>query len=1205
MNIFINNDSRDTTDKNVSVKIDSLNSNTTHIVFDGDIVLLKGDNISSFSSGEFLKRLSSANILNFSMLLSDDFGEKFISCIEIYKQMEPLKGGVSSVTAAPIEYHIKPESQALVSSSAIGASIYCNGNSAVIKDIKNVSGENVYVMDSNLVVLASDMYYIGFTIELSDRIYDVIKYIDKDDIGFVYPDADLDVSMYWDNIKSFYPDNIPDEDKKIIESIWKGATQNWGNLMQRLYEIDSMRSIETIFKDRRSSWGFLPATKRRYSETGYTKDGSPDRFFDDSGLFIPSVLNKGISDSDENRSLVVNGKAYEITSVISPGEISCADAHFEFGENISYSVGLEDYDDLSDDNKFDPIVSVVRKIAFKKEVNNYYSYKNVSRIGVANIVDGGRIGYLTTKDDEFFTNAAFPDTIFSTSKLFNHAHSGQTVLVGNVLSSIESFSKDKSNATVKNVHFLTSQSVNLKFINPSISEYKNGKSIAGSAVLDYAGTHEIFSSYDLGCSVYITSGLNVGQYKIVEVVNSKSIILNKPINSTDNAINFYITTDVIVNIKEKFIKRFDGSRIKSGSIFNINFYYVAKYRARIPSDITDIPTLQEVLINPYEKNKGYAEFIAKNDYYLGHKNISNVNIINQTGMSLMHGVDYEYDSVSGVIFNIKEDYIGNNFKTSFDFVPYKGRSDRDYFIRSGFVYFLTNPNVNLFAESMFFNNEDAYNSFGFLIDYYDQNTDEYLIKLSALWNAYWRGPRPDSKEIALNVLFGLPFAENRGVVTLVSHGIVGFDAIEKVSVYYEKEETEITYNIPKDMVSFVTAGESVDKFAILAGFKYDYFLSGNINQNTLTDIDNNDFKKDFVGAKIVIRSGDNEYLDKIVKYISPSRLELSNKYSNLQNASYTILIPGVRLFDTVNYPGFIKDKINILSLSKYFTENTTESEKLIAYNLLENHLFLIEASSSIYNNVNMNFKDILGFIKNIKGSYTDFIFQNIHENEDSFAVDEDNFGMNVSIDLTSTFLYLNGSYHNAIDPFSMIMNNNFYYTYIGGKIISPSLLEDTKNNPFALSDVGKTLLMFSGWRFYDGGSVNPSINKSRFYSSNAVFSSSDIGKYIYIDKYGLTVKITEYISQFEVGVFYVFDLLDVALKFSISNESNKGQYEITSYISPSRINFSPSMNVCSGVAYQIIEREYSLDDETINIYVEGEIDITTSMGVFVERIVVK
>lgn len=130
-------------------------------------------------------------------------------------------------------------------------------------------------------------------------------------------------------------------------------------------------------------------------------------------------------------------------------------------------------------------------------------------------------------------------------------------------------------------------------------------------------------------------------------------------------------------------------------------------------------------------------------------------------------------------------------------------TDYDITFGAGIISFAVIPPPFVWAKNSLLNLETPYNNFGYLMNFYDQNTPAYLKAVQGLWYAYWTGPTPENIRRSLYLLFGLPTASFAGTVTVVTP--------TQITLMYADQTTE-TFAIPADLISLVVVGQTVTKF---------------------------------------------------------------------------------------------------------------------------------------------------------------------------------------------------------------------------------------------------------------------------------------------------------------------------------------------------------------------------------------------------------
>jgi hypothetical protein len=131
-------------------------------------------------------------------------------------------------------------------------------------------------------------------------------------------------------------------------------------------------------------------------------------------------------------------------------------------------------------------------------------------------------------------------------------------------------------------------------------------------------------------------------------------------------------------------------------------------------------------------------------------------------------------------------------------------SGTDYAVNvDGTISFKVPPPASMWAKRTLINNENPWNTFGFLMDIYGPNSPGYLAILQGLWFAFWTGPKPDNVKRSLYLLFGLPTAQEDATVISVTPTTITTRSVDNV---------ERTFPIPTNLVAIVSPGDSVVKF---------------------------------------------------------------------------------------------------------------------------------------------------------------------------------------------------------------------------------------------------------------------------------------------------------------------------------------------------------------------------------------------------------
>ena len=139
-------------------------------------------------------------------------------------------------------------------------------------------------------------------------------------------------------------------------------------------------------------------------------------------------------------------------------------------------------------------------------------------------------------------------------------------------------------------------------------------------------------------------------------------------------------------------------------------------------------------------------------------------------------------------------------------------TNNDYAVEhgTGIITFAKQPIALLWARNTLLNLETPYKNFGYLLDFYDQNSDHYVQSIKGLWYAFWVGPKPNNILRALYLLFDLPVAANSGVVRSVTPTTITFQ--EDSPLGPDGAGILDTITVPLGLTPAVTVGERLVQF---------------------------------------------------------------------------------------------------------------------------------------------------------------------------------------------------------------------------------------------------------------------------------------------------------------------------------------------------------------------------------------------------------
>jgi len=1087
----------------------------------------------------------------------------------------------------------------------------------------------------------------------------------------ISPDSTIDVQEYWNLIRTVW-DNLEDEDRGLVEEMWQGSTEDVGNLLQRLYEIESATSVRDILIFRKNHWSFVDADHRRYKfQSGYTDRNNPTHFYDKEQSPF-RMKNWPHEAHDEGLYLTVEGQYYEIEEVIAPWEVVLKDVEFETKKNLSYSVGGINDDDLrlekialasslglfnSGELLLSPsgaqgfYISHNSHYLFLGHVNKRFLYREtvtgekgsfiltspinqtpsypsnrppesnqaivkafLSRedffdLGITDIhkidVLGGT-GLVRLSQSEFgngYIRAVTPTVFYCEKPIFTRAYKGTWITVDSIPYRVSSVASDGYSVTLPGAAFSLDQE-NVKFaISPyDYSQWDDGTT-NGTDIFIGSAVEEPFDSDYVERTIFI-GGLNNDFFTIKSFIDSKTVTLDR-VAIADVNVTWQLPADAIVDLGQGLIRRTGHGIIRDASYLDVTCHIRTMFRIYADTDLAELPTLQETVRLPEGAYTDVMTKVASSfETYLGHRNLTEAVLNSQRGVRLTQDVDYTVDLTKGEIKLLNNTILtGESFQAVVSYSPYYGKQDIDYFLgNDNLIHFKDCPRHILWAEASYLNKEDPYKKYGELISFYQENSSAYHLALLALWTTYWIGPRPDYIERGLNILLGLPFAERAGVVEYTALRRVGLEDVWVVVILYD-DGIRSEYELPGELHPFVQQGEVVAQFDILAGYSYEHLNSGKTLQEsyrkTVIDEINNPFNEKFVGGKLSVTSGLNEGIYSIVSWKDQSRVIIDNDLLKDEDFSFVIKVPAVRIFDQTNYENFI-DEVGDDALSKYFTQNTTAAEQVLARTLLKRHLFISQAEPPAFSAM-QNILDVFTFLTNIKPQYTDFIFQVLIEQDEELEFGEEELSFDFDIDLTSTFSWWAGLLRSAVDPFTGAPIINTYPSYRGASVAGITVT-DAVNSPFVLDDVGRYFWINTAYKYYENGATT--VGDTLFTGPVGTFTIADENRLLHVPIFGVRspIKIVEFLNSQTVRVAKAFAITAAGLDFHVQQETQQGVYEIVAFISATQIQIDTVLVAAAGIHYSLIDNIELLDEEALALFDCGEIEVYDSLMALIETI---
>jgi len=1177
---------------------------STHVEFSGDISFVENSVQLLDARIKAISPYPSAKMTGY-MVLSDGDGTKIVNSNPIYQSMHVLGNGSTFVVGPDV--YLEPGCNSLVSESIIGDYVFISTTTkSKIIGVDKTTSTYRYLLDTSIVINPGDDFWFNKKFSTGETTPDSISLITIPIVAPERPTALMDVRDFWKGIRDVW-DIVGSEDKEQIERAWMGNVHTAGNLMQRLYELDAYQNVFDSLIYRKETWATVTSGYRKYIATGEVSSSDPTSMVDNTRRpFLDSVTDGyGSSNTDVDSNLTIDGRFYNIAAVNSIKSVELDLASLGSAKGLTYSIGGELNSDLSSKYKFKDYARRSKAVILDSEKIVDLGAINIESVKVDALPLGGRVRAVNSGVADGITKLAFPTRLYSSIRKFTRSNLGTNVDVGGAKYRVRSVSADGDYLDLYSASFTDAVGLEYEFVQGDYSDWFNGKTVAASNLFEEVSVETPFVAEDVGRKIFVSSGTDSGQYTITEFVSSNSVRLNKTLTTSNTSLTWLMPSDLVVDLTTGMCKRIPFGMIADCSQMTISYAVKVLYRVKVGVETVELPVLQETVEQATDEAYDYVSLTNYDELFLGHKSLLTLELVTDSGVSLTQGTDYTVDMDSGVAVIPPSAKIaaGGKFIAEMTYKPTYLEEGIGFFLEEdGYIYFRENPRVNLWAPEVYINKEDPYKQFGSLINFYQENSSVYYLSLLSLWITYWTGPKPSLIERGVNILMGLPFAFTEGTVTSVSLRRIELGSRWVVAVTDADGNIE-QYQLPNGLDPYVSIGEKVEKFGILSGFRSEYTSSGSTIGRSFFDRDSAPFDKNAVGGKIHIPVGVNAGTYSITQFEKDFHVVLNGDLNDESSISYVAIVSAVRLFDMTSQPDFIRDNMSETALAKYYTENTTATNRELAKSLLRRHLFLCQISSEAFNNL-PDINQISQFLRDVSPEYTDFILQIIVDQEDEFSItDEGGYVSSFIMDLTSTISWWASLLPSSADPFTSVVSNHSYPSSKDGETSAVLTLDDTENSPFTAGDVGSYIWVGGAWRFYKGGSVS-TVSPNSFYAATAYgpFSATDVGKQLNIPQLNINTKITAYIGTHEVEVEDSIGLLAVGLEFEISHEDSQGVYEITSFVSTSSIGISSTITAGKGILYSKLRPEYSLDEEAISIYESGEVKVYDSLRVLLETI---
>lgn len=192
------------------------------------------------------------------------------------------------------------------------------------------------------------------------------------------------------------------------------------------------------------------------------------------------------------------------------------------------------------------------------------------------------------------------------------------------------------------------------------------------------------------------------------------------------------------------------------------------------------------------------------------------------------------------------------------------------------------------------------------------------------------------------------------------------------------------------------------------------------------------------------------------------------------------LTNGVRIWDKINDPGFVENRLGRSGIDRFLTQNASrgsgDTDETKALTLLEEHLWipqaLVEAASE-----SLNTGDVFTFLNNLKPQWSEFVFAFALDVEETLDIEEDLQPSDISLEIDLTTIFRNSWQNYAVLPDqyqyngTCIITTDQVRTLTGTRGIDfPAHFSDN-GSTFTTADIGRTIEISGSGSGNDGDYV--------------------------------------------------------------------------------------------------------------------------------------
>ena len=330
----------------------------------------------------------------------------------------------------------------------------------------------------------------------------------------------------------------------------------------------------------------------------------------------------------------------------------------------------------------------------------------------------------------------------------------------------------------------------------------------------------------------------------------------------------------------------------------------------------------------------------------------------------------------------------------------------DFVVGDGYLSFAQQPPPHLWAEKTYVNDETPYRRFGVLIDYYLENSPQYVQALRGLYFAYFKGSQVETIENAVRLLLGLPSALRDGTITQVLDTAVSVQ-IQTISKPYTITTTgasPLTGLRARGVVRVAGVGGYTRALRVAS-------VSGDtvvLAEDALDDYDMASPPAGVLPADVILtvpRQVGYLAVDNVLRYEEIYTDLVIDVVEGEAVTRYQPFTTGTEVIDKVVNPDFVIDEVGRAGIQRFLTDAATTglgptTDESIALQTLSSHLWVMQIHGAVFNYV-IGLADVVTFLEKIKPAYTEYILQILMPFDEPIGLAESE-EKEITVDLTYT-----------------------------------------------------------------------------------------------------------------------------------------------------------------------------------------------------------